>query len=325
MIKKNCLVLCLMLIQFLNAQDVKFGKVTKEELLETSYSRDESANALILYKNQQTYFQYNTTGAKLVTEIHERIKIYNKEGFEYATQYIDLYKSSSSEEEIGRIKAFTFNLENNEIVKTELDKNQIFKDQIRYNYNQIKFTMPNIKEGSVIEFKYKITSPFIWNIDEFRFQYDIPIKHIVAQISTPEGFNFKSTPKGYVPFSSRPGKSYDGGNATKYVLTHVPALKSESYVDNIDNYRAGVMFELVSINIPGVLYRDYARSWKDVAQTIGSSDDYKNKLDKTKSFNDELEALLADKVSQTEKMKTIFSYVKENITCLLYTSDAADD
>lgn len=294
-------------------QDYKFGKVSKDELLEKLYDLDKSANAAVLYKNQNTYFSFNTVSSELVTEVHERIKIYNKEGFEYATNQINLFKGRSAKEVVGRIKACTYNLENNQVVKTELDKDQVFKTEMSYNYDQVKFTMPNVKEGSVIEFKYKVTSPFIWNIDEFKFQYDIPIKRIEAEIKTPDGFNFKETRKGYVLFYGKKSKSYNSTNATTYRLDNVPALKTESYVDNIDNYRAGVMFELVSIEIPGIAYRHYASTWSDVAKTIGNSEDYKNKLDKTRNFDVFLDDLLTDKPNKTEKMKAVFQYVKDHI------------
>jgi len=313
MIKKYVVIILALSLQFSFAQDIKFGKVSKEELLDTSYTQDVSANAVVLFKKQVTYFTVNSASTQLITEIHERIKIYNKEGFDYATNHIDLFKTRNTKESVGKIKAFTYNIENNEIIKTELEKDQVFKTEISYNYNQVKFTMPNVKEGSVIEFKYKIASPFVWNIDEFRFQYDIPIKYLEAEIKTPIGFNFNTTNKGYIPFYGKRVPAYNNLEATRYVLDHVPALKSESYVDNIDNYRAGVMFELISIEIPGVYYKDYASSWGDVAKTIGNSDDYKNKLDKTNSFKDELDDLLAGKTAPIEKLKVVFKYVKEHI------------
>lgn len=311
---KNILLTILSIISLtVCGQDYKFGKVSKEELLEKFYQKDESANAAVLYKDQVTYFSFNAASSELVTEIHMRIKIYNKEGFDYATNHVDLFKGRNDGETISKIKAFTYNIENDNIVKTALDKDQVFKTEVSYNYNQVKFTMPNIKEGSVIEFKYKITSPFIWNIDEFIFQYDIPVKKIEAVIETPEGFNFNKTNKGFIYFYGKKANSYRGNNATKFVLNDVPALKIEPYVDNIDNYRAGVMFELVSIEIPGVFYRDYASSWGDVAKTIGNSTDYEKQLDKTKKFDTFLDDVLAGKVDQVEKMEAIFQYVKDHI------------
>ncbi|KJD35386.1 hypothetical protein PW52_09795 [Tamlana sedimentorum] len=310
---KNLYLIAILIAQITFAQDFKFGKVSKEELQEEKYLQDPSANAVVLYKKQSTYFSFNTVESTLITEIHERIKIYNKDGFDYATHFIDLYQSGNSEEDVSGLKAVTYNLVDGQIEKTSLDKKQIFETEVNYNYNEIKFSMPDVKEGCVIEFKYKITSPFIWNIDEFVLQYDIPIKKVEASISTPDGLNFKETIKGFIPFYGKPGQSYNETRVKEYNLVHVPALKEERFVDNIDNYRAGVVFELKSIIIPGVVHKTYSSSWADVAKTIGNTNDYETQLDKSRSFNDELDPILANVALPTDKMKAVFNYVKNHI------------
>ncbi len=313
----HILILVLTLVQFSFSQDIEFGKVSKEELIEKSCNIDSSANAAILYKKQNTYFSV-TTSVELVTEIHKRIKIYNKEGFDKATISLNLFKSGSTNERIGKIKAFTYNLENGRVIKTALEKDQIFKTEYSYNYNQVKFTMPNVKEGSVLDITYKIKSPFYFNIDEFRFQYDIPIKKLDAEIRTPKGYNFKPKYKGYLNFYPQRSIKRDnrlGGpvDVLTYALKDVPALKEESFVDNMNNYRAGVIFELVSIEVKGSAYRYFAKSWGDVAKTIGSSDDYKKELDRTNSFDDTLDEIISGQSTDIDKMKSIFRYVKESI------------
>lgn len=56
-------------------QNVKFGKVSKQELQEKFYSNDTSANAVVLYKKRRTNYVYNqNSGWELKTEVHERIK-----------------------------------------------------------------------------------------------------------------------------------------------------------------------------------------------------------------------------------------------------------
>lgn len=314
---KAKLLFLLIISQYAIAQKVEFGEVTTDELKEEFYQSDKSANAVILYKKQDTYFMSTNGLDEIITEIHQRIKIYNKAGFDYATEQINLFKAGSSSERITKLDAYTYNLENGEIVKTKLEKDQIFENEVNYNYQEVKFTMPNVKEGSVIEFKYKLRSPFIWNIDEFKFQYLIPIKKLEAEIRTPKGFNYKQTYKGYV--SVFPTKSLQVDNrlgmdveVNKFFLNNVPALKQENYVDNMDNYRTGVMFELVSINLPGY-FRSYSQSWSDVARSIGNSDDFKNQLDKTKSFDENLDILLSGENDQLKKMEIIFKYVKDNI------------
>ncbi len=311
--------ICICLITVSNAlsQEVKFGKITKEELKEKECPFDKDAAAVVLYGYRNTYLTSNNGVNRLVTKIHERIKIYNKEGFEYATEYINLFKTRSSLESVSKIKAYTYNLENETIVKTSLEKDQIFKTKLSYNYLQTKFTMPNLKEGSVIEFEYTIRSPFIWNIDDFRFQREIPVKKIEAKIRTPKGFNFKATHKGYLNFQPKRKTEHDSRIGmpmviNSYELANVPALRKEPFVDNIDNYRSGVAFELTSIEIPGVKNRYFSKSWSDVAKSIGGTDDYKNQLDKSRSFDDELDVLLLGKTDELEKLKLLFKYVKEN-------------
>jgi hypothetical protein len=297
----------------LNGQDYDFGKVSVEELTEKVYPLDNDANAAVLFRYQNAYY----SSGNLVTEVRERIKIYSKGGFDHATEFINLYDGRTSQESVGRIKAFTYNLDNGKIVTSELDKEQIFKSQLSYNYKQVKFTMPNVKEGSVVEFSYKVTSPFIWNLDDFRFQRDIPVKQIEAEIRTPKGFNFKKTHRGYFPFRPKVETKRDARvdmemEVSTYKLSNIPALKDEPLVDNMNNYRAGVMFELVSIDLPGVLSKTYATTWEDVAESIGSSTDYKKELDKTKSFDDDLDLLIAGESDKLNKTKVLFKHVKEN-------------
>ena len=311
------LLVSLFLVQHVFSQEIEFGKVSKKELLEKYYDKDSSANAAFLYKYRNTYYGANAVSVELVTEIHERIKIYNKEGFDHATIDVTLFKNRSNNERISKIKAYTFNLENDKIVKTKLEKDQIFDSEYSYNYDQVKFTMPNVKEGSVIDIQYKIISPFYFMIDELKLQSDIPIKVIEADIKTPDGYNFSTKTKGNVRFYPKRSKERSPAldmnmEVHSYSLNDVPALKEEIFVDNINNYRAGVLFELISIVTP-TINRYYAQSWGDVAKTIGNDDDYKNQLDKTNSFDDILDELIAKNESKMDKMKSIFKYVKDNI------------
>jgi len=198
--KINLLVIMFVSISFLTAQEVKFGEVTKDELLETECPIDSSANAMVLYKYRNTFFNLSHSGGQLITEVYQKIKIYNKEGFDNATRQVKIFESKGTREVLSKLKAVTYNLEGDKIVETKLEKDQIFENEQSLNISEIKFTMPKVKEGSVIEFKYRITSPFFWNIDEFRFQSHIPIKRIEAKIKTPQSFVFKPTYKGYISF-----------------------------------------------------------------------------------------------------------------------------
>src|SRR5690606_23243160 len=92
-------------LNFSYSQDYKYGKVSKEEIMEKKHPKDSSAPAAILYKMQRVYYNYNKeNGFEVITEVEERRKIYSKEGFDYATEEILMYKSGSTEEKVTGLK-----------------------------------------------------------------------------------------------------------------------------------------------------------------------------------------------------------------------------
>jgi transglutaminase-like putative cysteine protease len=329
------LALCFSITVF--SQDYRFGKVSKEELKEQFNPLDSSARATFLFKERKTFYEYDQNdGFTLVTEVLERIKIYNQDGFDYATKSNRLYVSGGNEEELRNLKAYTYNLVDGKIEETKLSKEGIFKTELSKYRNEYKFTMPNINAGCIVEYKYRINSPFIYNVDEFVFQHDIPVKKLEAKFSAPEFYNFKLSTKGYL--SVIPKKSTlndritftsksrgDGGttfstddltfvkNVTEYSLVNVPALKDEPYVNNIDNYRAAVNYELSYVKYPNSPAEPYSTTWEDVVKTIYSSSSFGTELNKKGYFEDDIDALISSVSNPVQKVALIFNYVKSHV------------
>ncbi|HHH55243.1 MAG TPA: DUF3857 domain-containing protein, partial [Bacteroidetes bacterium] len=169
--KNISLIIILFLPLFLQAQEYKFGKVSKAELEEKFYPLDSTANAAILYTERKTNFEYsNVNGFFIVEKYFTRLKIYNKEGFENATQKILAYYNTSNKEKVTDIKATTYNLIDGKIVKNKLSKKNIYREAENKLYNSVKFTLPNLKPGSVIEWAYTFKSPFIAMFNEVKLQ-----------------------------------------------------------------------------------------------------------------------------------------------------------
>ena len=340
---KKLLLICLVLnIQFLLAQDYDFGKISKEELLEKFNSSDTSAAASYLYKYRRSFFEYiQNDGFQLVTEIHERIKVYNKEGFDYATKKINLYKDGVDNEKIAELKAFTYNLVDDKIEDSKLKSEGEFDIELSKFYNQKSFTMPNVKEGSIIEYKYKVRSPFIAVVDEFKF-HDIPVKKLIAIFDVPEYFNYNVNVKGFlsvvpkiehnndeITFNTKSRSGGTGYSSAKttfntskinfiekrslYELTDIPAIKSEPFVNNIDNYRSSVKYELSYTKFPNAMLKHYSTTWEDVVKTIYKSTNFGSELNKTEYFEKDLEALMVDVSNPLEKISKVFDFVKSQV------------
>jgi len=190
--KKVLLLLVLLTVNSILAQDFKFGKVSKAELEEKVSPENEEANATVLYKRQTVRYDFNKEkGFTQVNTFHERIKIHNQEGYNWATKQVRLYdKTNANSENLTQLKGYTYQLVNGKIEKTKLKKESIFEEKNNKYWATKKFTMPNLSEGCIVEFMYSIKSPYI-EIDDIILQYDIPIKRLEVDIKIPEYFNFK--------------------------------------------------------------------------------------------------------------------------------------
>ncbi len=332
------IIVAIIAINFTNAQNYKFGKVSLDEVTNKVYDKDTSASAVVLHKSRRTYFNYeHPQGWILITEVHERIKILNKDGLNYGTEEIGLYKSNSDKEKVSSIKGYTYNKEGGKLKAEKLKKSAIFKNEMSDNYNQTSFTMPNVKVGSVVEWTYRITSPF-WKIDDLIVQEDIPTEHYFTKIEVVNYFNFKRVAKGafnVVPkeYSKQRNLniSYEQSTnraltqatksetiqtkeyVTEYELRDIPALKEEPYVDNIDNYRFLITYELQSVEFPNSGLKKYATTWKEVIKTINKSKNFGEQLNKSRFLKEDAARLKSMGTAPLEITNNAFDFVKNKM------------
>ena len=341
---KNC-VLLILLIALVNnsyAQDYKYGKVSKKEVLELSHPTNPEANATILFKSSKTYYDYNKDrGFVLTTEVHERIKIYNKDGFDWATKEISLYKAGGDEEKVTGIKGETYNIEGGKLLSQKLSKDGIFDEEVNKYRNKEKITMPALREGSVIEYKYTIISPFIFSLDKMELQSTIPIKRLETQIIIPEYFIFENhfNTKSQLDFKileSQKNTSHTNTSLRREgweVISHsrstskleyreniyiiedenIPALKKEEYVDYLKNYAAFLSWELLYTKFPSGAIENYSETWENVLEKIYKHSAFGPELSKTNYFDDDLNVILKGKSFPKDKMNTIFKFVKDKV------------
>lgn len=325
--KKSLILLVLFVCINSFGQNYKFGKVSKEELEEKYYQQDSTAPAAYLYNERRTVYEYNKNdGFMVVTKVHQRIKIYSKEGFDYATRNIYYYKPENNREheKVRSIQAVTYNLEGSKIVKSKVSKKQIFDEEVSKYNSRKKVTLPNIKEGSVIEISYKLISPHVLSIDDLAFQYSIPVKKLYNVVEIPEYFTFNTKVKGFYLISPNVTKGrrsilWADGSRQDYTATvysydalNIPALSdNEPFVNNIDNYRGGVDYEIDHYYIPGSNPKYFSSTWSDVAKTIYSN--IGGEIKKSNYYSDELNPIIQSSTNDSQKMVNIFQFVKEKI------------
>ena len=343
----------LLVSAFASSQNRDLGKVTIEELKEKVCPSDTSAAAAVLYNSGRTYFNYSgDEGFEIVTEISTKIKIYKKEGYDFANHSERIYIGGNGSEKVTVSKAVTYNLVGDKIEKSKLGSDGEFTEKVNKFWNRKKITMPNVKVGSIIEYKITITSPYTWNFPEWEFQKQIPVVYSEYITLIPEYFIYNTHMKGYfAPKSDKTSNtrtinySYTqeqvGGmmtaaprrintamdfqeNKVKYSLENIPALKDEGYVNNIANYQSKIIHERAGNRFPNSPYQNFTTDWESVAKLIYESDSFGTELNKTGYFEKDVDALLSGITSSDEKMAVLFNYVKSRMNWNDFTGLSCD-
>lgn len=336
-------VFSILLIQLMMAQDkppVKFGDVSEKDFAATLYPIDSNASAVVIADIGSCSLEGNRKGwFSAVNKHYKRVHILNKNGYDIANVSIYLYSNGEDEEKLDRLKAVTYNLENGKVVETKLDaKSSVFEDKMDKNTKVKKFTFPNIKEGSIIEFDYTTVSDFIHNIDPWEFQGSYPRLWSEFTFTCPSFFNYNFLTQGYLrpaEFRKEGATVFDitipgGAGAsehfsmrastvdTRWVIVNAPALKEESFTSTINNHIQKIEFQLVEQRDPLQYYR-YVESWPQVAKKLLESEYFGLPLKKDNGWlKDVVNPLVNASDSKEQKAQKIFAWVRDNITCTDY-------
>ena len=323
--KKITIVLLLLSQLSVFAQDYKFGKVSKDELTESFYPLDSTADAAYLYRKRRTYFDYiPNNGFQMVTEIHERIKIYSKEGFNMATKSVAYYDPEIGERQsVNSIKGYTYSLVDGKVVKEKLSKKSVFNEKKNSSYSIKKITMPNIKVGTVLEIKYKLVSPYTSSINDIEFQYGIPVKKLDYQVETPEYYSFNKRSIGYYVVEMKKSTKNGTIGSLNYRIdvfsfngNMIPALRdNEPFITSIHNYRGGMKFELTRRDFSSLQgdVTTYSNTWEDVSKQIFKSTSFGAELNKSSYYKKDLEKILATSKTSSDKIVSILNFVKNQV------------
>lgn len=329
MLNFKCVVVFFFTVAIAAAQKFEPGKVSLAELQEKSHPADSNAAAAILFNKAKSYFKYDDK--KGFTAKHEyifRIKIYKKEGLGWANFKVPYYVGyeNINSDFVKFSDGVTYNLENGTIVKTKLTGEGRFSKDVNEFWNEASITMPNVKVGSVIEFKYTLNSENITVFPDFCMQYDIPVNFSEYLTEIPEFFIYKpiltgfrkvksdsKIVSGYQNFANQYNQtvnmSFQQINSI-YTAENVPALKSEPYVDNVYNYRSAVMHELEKTRFPEMPEKNYSMTWEGVANMIFKEPRFGKELNQGAYFAAYLNPIIKNAKTETEKADLIFAFVK---------------
>ena len=314
---------------------VEFGKVAPKDFASNFYPIDSTAGAVVLFDKGQIDFVTDNKGSFDVRlKRHCRIHILKNSGFDAATVEIPLYHRGRLEERINQIEAVTYRLENGKVIKTEMDDKSIFKVKHDKHYNVSKFTLPNVKENVIIEFKYQVKSDFIYVIDTWNFQGFYPVLWSELTFEIPQFYGYVSSVRGGKDFTYNHSRPRTGNFTLNLAATetqtadwatltcatqeivwgmkNVEAISPEPYTTALKNYRAGIGFQLTEFKYPYEPQK-VTSDWNRFNKELMEEESFGKQL---ASGNSAVEQLLTSmnltKEDGLAKAKEIYAYIRDH-------------
>jgi hypothetical protein len=249
--------LTLPLFSFSQVQ-MKLPPVTVADLEETAYALYPDTEAAILYDLGTS----NTSETRVAISHHRirRIKIYSKQGLDWANWSLGLYRTENRTETLRGFKASVYNLEKGKVTRQKLTKKDLIRERYNDDYDIVKLTFPNAKEGSILEMQYTIESDYLFEFG-WKFQHTIPVKISEYGASVHDYYKFNFLMRNYFPYKKL--------GLAHWRMTDLPAFKTERFITSPNDMITQVRFDMTSAQFPGQSEPVFQiASWKDTKSLI---------------------------------------------------------
>ncbi len=332
----NLILLCLVI--HVNAQDFAFGSLVLNELEMPKYKNDESAHAVVLNEYGDARLT-NIEGGRirLIYTYHVKVKIFDNDGFAEGTVEIPLYNSGDMAEEVDEIKAVTMFKEANGNLRTEeLLKNKIYSVKETSNHSTTKFALPGLRSGCIVEYTYRITSPYFEGFHEWKFQKDIPKVRSFFEAHIPAFWTYNAVLRGGLKLSSNTsaverecftgyGAKGDCSHLT-FEMKDIPAFIVEDYMTAQKNFISAINFELAEYTNPyDGRHVKVAKEWKDVDYLLKKDESFGSQFKRKDLLKDRMAPVIAGLSDPLAKAKAVYAYIQKNMKWNEYYSIGSDD
>ena len=301
-------------------EPLTFGQVNRQDLTAAPFVGDSAATAVVLCDYGRSYLKGSRSGFQVVFERVTRLKILTKAGYAEATVEIPLYHRDDNQEKLTNLRGFTYNLANGQVEKTKLQPAGAFLEKRTPNVNVQKFTLPNVREGAVVEYAYTLTSDYLFNFQDWTFERTIPVRWSEYRVSIPSFYHYKIIYQGYrnpdvsankvgvtrllVDNKIPSGGGISAGTTTgtltvtapteehQWVLKNLPAFRSEPYMTTPQDCLTRLDFELTGEQWPDESYHDLTGTWEKVSARLLDDEEFGSRINRASPLREQVQGLV---------------------------------
>ena len=328
MIKKtNLTILLFVLILFTiqgQALPKDFGDVSMDEVELKQDARYKDVEAIVLSDVAKSHFVRTGSSFEVVFERTTRIKIFSDAGIKWAEVEIPFYQDGNVYEKISDIEANSYNNENGLIVKTSLDASNTFNEKLNNSWNVKKLAVPNVKEGTVIEYKYSISSEYMFNLRDWEFQWRIPVVYSEYQVAMIPFYEYSWLLQGPKKLDSQTsqidkttnreyGSIYYQDMVHNFVMKDIPPFDSEEFIASSNDYIIKLDFQLAKVNYTNGSSFNIMSTWEELNKELLKHKDFSKYMQKSEKLAPKLlDTKELSLKSDKEKFDQVMQYVKRN-------------
>jgi hypothetical protein len=267
------------------------GKIDKAAFEMADCPIDKGAAAVKLVDRCRIYYDRGENLLKMVAERQTRIKILKEKGMAYANVRIP-YLSFRGSESIKNIAAYTYNMDSDgNINVTKVDKKSIYTKRTTKNFSEVIIAFPEVRPGSIIEYRYNLERESLGYIEDWYFQDDIPVCYSEFELKAPVIFRFREDPFMYLPVEKQEELTDElmqlentARRVTllrkRYVMRNLPGIPDEPFMASKNDYRQRITFQLAQTEEGNGMSKGIRTTWEDVAARLNQDGDFGKELDK---------------------------------------------
>jgi hypothetical protein len=328
--KKPLILTLFLLVLFTasNAQSLNLSKAEPAELDMKSYPKAPNAHAVILREYGSSFFMPAERGVlKLFHDYHVKIKILDKEGLKYGSAAIPVYNTDDlflSEEVIDVAGITTYRDDNGAIQSEELNNYKVYNVRQNKNHKTVNFKMPALRVGCVVDYTYRIITPFLQNFHTWLFEGELPKMVSTYETRIPAFWTYQTMLRGNLKLTRNESKNVRASFTigaqksdiayTLYEMTDVMPFVKEDYMSAPKNYMAGLYFEqsqytgIYSETLMNVNFK-----WEEVDKMYQADDAFGGQLKKTDWLRSKIAPSVTGITDPYEQARAVYKYIQKSV------------
>ncbi|MCR9183080.1 MAG: DUF3857 domain-containing protein [Flavobacteriaceae bacterium] len=309
----------------------EFGKPSQNEIEMEVYDLDPEATAIYLYEKGNLYFQIKEERVWIVNEYYAKIKVFNAAKFDASVE-IPYYTTTTLGERIEDLEAHS--ISDNTTYK--VDPAEIYSQHDYGRWHSKVFSFNNVKDGSVLEYRYTIASPYHLSFEDWQFQGSLPKVYSEFNASIPLNYIYRKFLIGDQKLDKEVSvikKKCLKSDALfidadceylEFAMKDIPAFEQEDFMLSKKNYISRIVFKIKEYTNYYGRKIIYQKPWDKLDTDYNKNNIIQDELKNKNFFKNKVPKEIKEIENEKERAKKIFAFYQNYYTWDNYYFDAQD-